>query len=156
MLSAGSDLNDVIRRGIITAVPSRDSRVRHKGEDVSEEDVLQKENGEGSAAPENIFDPQIAELAREILQANPELMVPGDKADQEFADILIERIKASGLSCCALDEWRRGSLMLCNIWCARHGIIASGDPCLYAYKRMLDHEQSLPGPHPIRITREDP
>lgn len=96
------------------------------------------------------LDEGIMDTARAILAANPDLAKHSDDADRAFEKALSEGLEANGMS-----DPSGGAMQECSAWCAHHGDIGTTTRILLLYKMVLDHQQSIPGPHAIRRVCED-
>jgi hypothetical protein len=73
----------------------------------------------------------------------------GQPADQAFEKKLEDALLSNNSS--SPHAWMEE----CSAWCAHHGPIGMTTRILLLYKMILDHEQSIPGHHAIRMHYEE-
>ncbi len=91
------------------------------------------------------IDPRILSLAEDLYQSQKRW------EDREFVSAFEVKLKVEKIESTEL----RDKLTIYYAWCAQHGTIAESLNYLMLLKRILDHKQSVPGHHDIRIHEED-
>jgi hypothetical protein len=117
-------------------------KVFYLGNAYFEEMIMDDEKGQP-------VDGKILELARAIMERAPELRIKNEEADQAFEKKLEDALLSNNSS--SPHAWMEE----CSAWCAHHGPIGMTTRILLLYKMILDHEQSIPGHHAIRMHCEE-
>jgi len=99
----------------------------------------------------DLIDEKILAIVVEVLEEYPELGEDSTELNEAFDAAVSKALKRAGI---ALDN-KRG-LKLCSVWCAQHGNVVIDASAYHAYKRALDHQQSIPGLHSMRMLCIDP